>query len=157
VNWLTFAVQWLHVLLGIVWFGYAVTMHFLVGPTLAQLPETQGRITVSRLGEVGTRVFPIVGLLVLALGILRGTVFGQIQSFEALTTTYGIVWMVALLGTVALFFNGARFIGPTFEGLRDAPDYASAMARLRRYTWIDIGLFTVVFTCMILMRFNFSL
>jgi uncharacterized membrane protein len=53
VNWLPFAVQRLHVLLGITWFGYAISMHFLVSPTLAQLPEEQRRITNSRLGEVG--------------------------------------------------------------------------------------------------------
>jgi hypothetical protein len=44
--------------LGITWFGYAISMHFLISPTLAQLPEDQGRITNSRLGEVGARVFP---------------------------------------------------------------------------------------------------
>jgi uncharacterized membrane protein len=154
VNWLTFAVQWLHVLLGITWFGYAISMHFLISPTLAEIPEEQGRITNSRLGEVGKRVFPIVALLVLALGILRGTVFGRIQSFEALTTTYGIIFLVALVGTIAIIVNGARFIGPLFEGLKDTPDYRGSIDRLRSLTRIDLALFTIVFTCMILMRFS---
>ena len=153
MNWLTFTVQWLHVLLGITWFGYAISMHFLISPTLAQLPEDQGRITNSRLGEVGARVFPIVSLLVLLLGILRGTVFGRIQSFEALTTPYGIVWLVALVLTIAIIVNGARFIGPLFAGLKDTPDYRGSIERLNSLTRIDLGLFTVVFTCMILMRF----
>jgi hypothetical protein len=128
-------------------------MHFLVSPTLAQLPEEQGRITNSRLGEVGKRVFPVLSLLVLALGILRGTVFGRIQSFEALTTTYGIVWLLALVVTIAIIVNGAVFIGPRFEGLKDTPDYRGTVARLRSLTMIDLALFTIVFTCMILMRF----
>ena len=153
MNWATFAVQWLHVLLGIVWFGYAITIYFLVSPALAELPESQGRITVSRLGQIGARVFPIVSVLVILLGILRGTVFGRIQSLDALTTTYGIIWLIALFGTLALIANGARNIGPQFEGLKDAPDYPAAVQRLRAFSRIDLVLFTLVFTCMILMRF----
>jgi uncharacterized membrane protein len=153
VNWLTFAVQWLHVLLGIVWFGYAIAIYFLVAPALAQLPESQGRITNARLGQIGKRVFPIVSVLVILLGILRGTVFGRIQSIEALFTTYGIVWMIALFFTLGLIVTGARFVGPLFESLKDAPDYGATVQRLRAVSRIDLGLFGVVFTCMILMRF----
>jgi len=153
MNWLTFAVQWLHVLLGITWFGYAISMYFLVTPALVQLPEEQGRITNSRLGEIGRRVFPIVSVLVLLLGILRGTVFGRIQSVDALFTTYGIVWIVALVFTLGLIFTGARYMGPLLEGIRDAPDYRARGERIRSISRIDLGLFGVVFTCMILMRF----
>ena len=153
MNWLTFSVQWLHVLLGIVWFGYAISIYFLIAPALAELPEGQGRITNSRLGEIGRRVFPIVALLVLLLGILRGTVFGRITSFDALFTTYGIVWMIALVFTLGLIFSGARYMGPALEGIKDAPDYRAAGERIRTISRIDLGLFGIVFTCMILMRF----
>jgi putative copper export protein len=155
VDWLQFSVQWLHVLLGILWFGYALALYFLIGPALAELPESQGRITNSRLGAIGARVFPIVSLLVLLLGILRGTVFGPIDSVDDLFgTAYGWTFIVALVGTLGLFYTGARHIGPTFEGLKDTPDYGAAMRRLRRITQVDLGLFFVVFTCMILMRFG---
>ncbi len=154
MDWPTFAVQWLHVLLGITWFGYAISMYFLVSPALAELPESQGRITNSRLGQIGKRVFPIVSSLVILLGILRGTVFGRIQSFEDLSTTYGILWVVALVGSLGLVFTGARYIGPILEGLRDTPDYPAAVQRLRTVSRIDLGLFAIVFTTMILMRFQ---
>jgi uncharacterized membrane protein len=153
VDWLTFGVQWLHVLLGITWFGYAISMYFLVNPAIDELPEEQRRTTFFRLGAIGKRVFPVVSILVLLLGILRGTVFGRIQSVDALFTDYGIVWMVALLFTLALIVTGARFVGPQFEALRDAPDYRAAAGRLRATSRIDLGFFGVVFTCMILMRF----
>jgi uncharacterized membrane protein len=153
VDWLTFGVQWLHVLLGIVWFGYAISMYFLVTPALVELPEEQGRLTNSRLGEIGRRVFPIVAVLVLLLGILRGTVFGRIQSFDALFTNYGIVWIIALVFTLGLIFTGARYMGPLLEGIKDAPDYRATGERIRAISRIDLGLFGVVFTCMILMRF----
>ena len=153
MDWLQFGVQWLHVLLGITWFGYAIAMYFLVGPALAELPEGQGRITNSRLGEIGRRVFPIVAVLVLVLGILRGTVLGRIQSFDALFTTYGIVWIIALVFTLGLIFTGARYMGPLLERIKDAPDYRAMGERIRAVSRIDLGLFGVVFTCMILMRF----
>ena len=153
MDWLQFGVQWLHVLLGIVWFGYAISIYFLVGPALAELPEGQGRITNSRLGEIGRRVFPVVSVLVLLLGILRGTVFGRIQSFDALFTTYGIVWIIALVFTLGLIFTGARYMGPLLERIKDTPDYRATGERIRAVSRIDLGLFGVVFTCMILMRF----
>ena len=155
MDWLQFVVQWLHVLLGILWFGYALSMYFLVAPALMELPEAQGRITNARVGEIGAKVFPIVGLAVLALGVIRGTLFGPIDSLEDLVgTAYGWTWLVALVTTIALFVTGARFIGPIFEGLKDTPDYPASVRRLRRITTIDLGLFFIVFTCMILMRFG---
>jgi putative copper export protein len=155
VNWLQFGVQWLHVLLGILWFGYALSMHFLISPPLMKLPEAQQRDAFFRLGEIGPRVFPIVAGLVILLGIVRGTVFGPIQSLDALFgTAYGWTWLVALITTVALVVNGARNVGPTTVALKDTPDFAGTVARLQRYSTIDIGLFLVVFSCMILMRFG---
>ena len=155
MDWIQFVIQWLHVLLGILWFGYALSMYFLVTPALAKLPEAAQRDANLHLGEIGTRVFPVVGILVLLLGILRGTVFGPIDSVgDVLGTAYGITWLVALLATIGLFITGARVIGPAFVGLKEAPDFPAAVARLRRVTTFDLGLFAVIFTCMILMRFG---
>ena len=155
MDWGQFVVQWLHVLLGILWFGYALSMFFLVSPALAELPEGQGRITNARIGEIGKKVFPFVGMAVLLLGVVRGTIFGPIDSLEGLFgTAYGWTWIVALVTTIALFVTGARFIGPAFESLKDAPDYPAAVQRLRRISMVDLGLFAIVFTCMILMRFG---
>ena len=152
MNWLTFAVQWLHVLLGITWFGFAIAMYFFIAPALRPLPEGEARATNGRIGEIGLKAFPVISVLVLVLGFLRGTVFGRIQSFDALTTPYGIAFVIALLGTVGLIYTGARYIGPITAGLRDAPDFGAAAARLERVSRIDLALFAVVFTCMIFMR-----
>jgi uncharacterized membrane protein len=154
MNWLQVGVQWLHVLLGILWFGYALSMYFLVSPPLMKLPEAQQRDIFVRLGAVGPKVFPIVATLVLVLGFVRGTFLGRIHSVEDLATTYGILFTIGMLGTLALFFTGARFIGPAFEGIGTISDFPAAAARLRAVSRIDLGFFFVVFTCMILMRFN---
>lgn len=156
MNWLQFAVQWLHVLLGIVWFGYSLSMYFLVSPPLRTLPEDQQREVFRRLAAVGPRVFPIVAVLVLLLGFIRGTFLGPINSISyAFTTTYGITWLVALVATVTLAYTGARHVGPSTAAMADNPDFAAATARMRSVTRIDLGIFFVVFTCMILMRFGY--
>lgn len=156
VNWLQFAVQWLHVLLAIVWFGYSLSMNFLVAPALAKLPEGAQREANFELGRLGQRVFPFVAPLVILLGIIRGTVFGPINSIDALFgSTYGITWLVALVVSIGLIVNGARNIGPATVAMKDAPDLAAAGARLQRFATIDIVGFAIVFTCMILMRFGY--
>jgi uncharacterized membrane protein len=143
------------VLLGIVWFGYSLTMYFLVAPALARLPEGSQREANFELGTLGQRVFPIVAPLVILLGIVRGTVFGPIDSLEALFgTTYGITWLVALVVAVGIVVNGARNLGPSFTALKDAPDFAAASQRVQRFAQIDLVGFVIVFTCMILMRFG---
>jgi uncharacterized membrane protein len=155
VNWLQFAVQWLHVLLAIVWFGYSLSMYFLVAPALARLAEEPQREANFQLGQIGQRVFPIVAPLVILLGIVRGTVFGPIDSLDALFgTAYGITWLVALVVSIGLVINGARNIGPATTGLKDTTDFAAASARLQRLGQIDLVAFAIVFTCMILMRFG---
>ena len=155
MNWIQFAVQWLHVLLGIVWFGYALSMYFLVGPALARLSEGSQREAYLNLGQVGQRVFPIVAPLVVLLGFIRGTFLGPIGSVDdVFGTTYGITWLVALLVSIGLIVNGARNIGPSTIALNDAPDFAAAGARYQRLALIDLGLFGIIFTCMVLMRFG---
>lgn len=155
MDWLQFAVQWTHVLLGILWFGYALSMYFLVSPPLADLPEGQLREINYRLGTLGARIFPVVATLVLVLGFVRGTFLGPINTVEdVFGTAYGLTWLVALVGTLGLFYTGARYIGPGWEGLREAPDFHAAAARLRRVARIDLVIFFIVFTCMVLMRFG---
>ena len=115
----------------------------------------QQRDIFFRLGEVGAKVFPIVAVLVILLGIVRGTIFGPIQSLDALFgTAYGWTWLVALVATVGLIVNGARNIGRGCEPLPHTPAAPAAAAGRRRYSTIDLGLFGLVFTCMILMRFG---
>ncbi|HEY7463141.1 MAG TPA: hypothetical protein VH987_01710 [Candidatus Limnocylindria bacterium] len=156
MNWLQFAVQWVHVLLGILWFGYALSAYFLIAPPLRTMPEGTLREMYGRLSATGQRVFPVVGILVLLLGIVRGTLLGPINSFEyVFTTAYGLTWLLALVATIGLFVNGAINIGPAYTAVKDAPDFGAAVARLNVVTRIDLALFFVIFTCMILMRFGY--
>ena len=155
MNWVLFGVQWLHVLLGLFWFGYSLAVYFLVAPALVAMPEAAQRDVWGRLGTLAARVLPGVTGLVVLLGIVRGTVFGPINSLEDLFgTAYGVTWLVALIVTIGLIVHGARFLGPATVALRDAPNFEKAAARVRRLATADLAGFAVVFTCMILMRFG---
>jgi uncharacterized membrane protein len=48
VNWAQFVVQWLHVILGMLWLGGALYTNFILIPALGRLPLATQR-------EVGTR------------------------------------------------------------------------------------------------------
>jgi len=105
---------------------------------------------------------------VILLGILRGTVFGQLRSLDALTTAYGITWLVALVFAIGTFVWGLRVIGPSLERLATIPDaealnadgsatpaLAALIARVKRVVLLELVGFLVIFTCMILMRFGY--
>ena len=168
MDWLQFAAQWLHVLLGITWFGAAITSNFILIPALSRLPLDRQREIGSAYGEVASRVLTAAGMGVITLGILRGTVFGQIRSLDALTTTYGITWLVALVAATATFLWGKRVLEPAIgrmnaipvaEALlpdgRPAPAMLAALNNLKRVGLLELIGFFVIFTCMILMRFGY--
>jgi hypothetical protein len=104
---------------------------------------------------------------VILLGILRGTVFGPVRSIDALLTTYGLTWLLALVLAIGTFMYGMRVVGPTLERIgriseADAvnPDGSPTPAALallgqaKRNGVIELLLFLAIFTCMILMRFG---
>ena len=70
MDWVTFGAQWLHVLLGISWFGYSISMYYLVGPAISNMSVDAQREANSHLGRLAARVFPVVGSLVLLLGVV---------------------------------------------------------------------------------------
>ena len=97
------------------------------------------------------------------LGIIRGTVFGPIKSVDALGTTYGITWLVALMAAVATFLWGLYVIGgaasvmnaaPLGPGGEPTPELERATTRVKQVAVLELVGFIVIFTCMILMRFG---
>jgi hypothetical protein len=107
---------------------------------------------------------PVAGLVIL-LGFLRGTVFGQVRSLEALTTVYGITWLVALVAAIALFYWAFGVLLPAIERMNaiavdaeanEASNDAlvAAISRVKRIAQLELVGFLVVFSCMILMRFG---
>lgn len=168
MDWPVFVAQWLHVVLGIFWFGGTLYGDFVLVPALTTLPLARQREVGAALGVRANQVIPAIAGATILMGILRGTVFGQIRSLDALTTTYGLTWVVGLVAAVATFLWGYRVIGPALERLASlneaeafGPDGAPTamltglLNNAKRVALLELLGFVVVFTCMILMRFGY--
>jgi uncharacterized membrane protein len=153
------AIQWLHVLLGVFWFGSILYVDIVVIPSLTKLPLQEQQKIGGLLGARSNQVLVPAGILVVALGFLRGAVFGHLQSpSDVFGSAYGITWLISLLLTTGLVLFGLLVIAPRTEALSSAksPDeYSAAMSRVRVVTLIELVAFIAIFTCMILMRFGY--
>ena len=155
---LIIAVQWLHVLLGIFWFGSTLYANVILVPTLMGLPLQKQQEVSGRLARRSTQVLQPVAALVIVLGFLRGTVFGQLHSLaDVFETTYGLTWLVALLAGLALFGWAFIVLKRALERLNTAQgpeQFAAGLTRAKVLTLAELAFFAVIFTCMILMRFG---
>jgi hypothetical protein len=167
MDWGTFVVQWLHVGLGVLWFGTVLYNAAILVPAISRLPLGAQRQIGSAIGDQGFKVIRPVAIAVIALGIVRGTVFGPIDSLEDLTTAYGITWLVALAFAIGAYLWAELMIGPSLARMNaipeseavgpdgaPAPALAAAIETVKRNTILELGFFLVIFTCMILMRFG---
>jgi len=165
MDWLQVIVQWLHVFFGIFWFGSTLYADLILVPAVMSLPVARQREVVAPIGSRSVKVLEPVAGLVILLGFLRGTVFGQIRSLEALMTVYGVTWLVALVAAIALFYWAFRVLPPAMERMNAIPldaeaneasndAFAAALSRVKRISLLELVGFLIIFTCMILMRFG---
>jgi uncharacterized membrane protein len=166
--WGLIVIQWLHVFLGIFWFGSSLYLNFMVVPVLVKLPLGQQRAVGIPLGARSNQVLPLVAILVILLGILRGTVWGPVQSFTFLFgTAYGVTFLTSLLVASAVELLGHFVAGkaaaqlntfPLAEAMK--PESVTAIAfnthvqRVKLFVLVELLGFFIIFTCMILMRFG---
>jgi uncharacterized membrane protein len=168
LDWLQFGAQWLHVILGITWFGSVITANFILIPALNRLPLERQREIAVAYGEVAERVIGVVAPTVILLGILRGTVFGQVRSLDSLTTGYGLTWLLGLVAATATFAWGKLVLEPAIGRMNAipaaeallpdgqmSPAMAAAVGSLKQLGVLELLGFLVIFTCMILMRFGY--
>jgi uncharacterized membrane protein len=168
VDWLVFAVQWLHVLTAVTWFGAIIYADFILIPALTTLPIDQQRAAGGAVGARAQKVILPAAIAVIVLGVLRGTVFGSIKTADTLFgTAYGITWLVALVLALVTAYWGARVVGgavdkisafdPARTVLADGqpnPEFTALVDDVKRKGLIELVLFLAIFTCMILMRFG---
>lgn len=163
MDWFLFGVQWLHVLLGIFWFGNALAVAAFLIPAVSTLPIPTQRQVGGRYTAIAERTFNVVAPAVIVLGVIRGTVFGPIKSVDALATTYGITWLIALIAAIATLLWGRYVIGgaarvmnsaPLGPGGEPTPELERATTRIKQVAVLELLGFFVIFTCMILMRFG---
>lgn len=155
---LTVIIQWLHVLLGIMWFGSNLYSNIILIPAIGKLPLSEQQKIGGLLGPATSKVIaPVAGLVVL-IGFLRGTFFGSLHSIGAVFgSAYGITWFISLLLGIGLILWGSLIIGPRAGALNTAKSpeaYAKVFGELKVFAILEILGFFAIFTCMILMRFG---
>ena len=158
------AVQWLHVLLGILWFVTALTLDVIEIPAINRLPIVTQREISSHIGSRATPIFKVVVPAIVVLGFVRGTFLGPIKSVDAVFgTAYGLTWLVALLMTIGVYVWGLRVLEPALSRMAAAPlapdgsatpELEAATNRVKGLVGVELLGFLVIFTCMILMRFG---
>lgn len=162
--WLILVVHWLHVFCGTFWFGSRLVVTLILLPTMRRVPQTSQHVFLGEMIRHFVRVEPSLGIATIALGILRGTVFGQVISPEvAFGTPYGLTWTIALaLGVVIAILGG--LVGASFLKLQAIPVKGDAssqaafdeqLGKTETYSRVSLSLFLLIFTCMILMGFGY--
>jgi uncharacterized membrane protein len=164
MDWVVVGAQWLHVLLGIIWFGNSLVVATILIPSLNRLPIPMQRQVGAQYGEQATRVFDVLVPAVIVLGVIRGTLLGPIKGVgDVFGSSYGITWFVALIAAIATFLWGKYAINRAIERMNAAPlnpdgtatvRLESETARVKLVVMLELVGFVVIFTCMILMRFG---
>ncbi len=166
--WLLIVIQWLHVFLGIVWFGGTMYLDFVALPAVTTLPLDQQRNISRPLTIFTDRALVPASILVIILGLIRGIVFGPVRSLDFLLgAAYGITFLIAFLASVATFLWGrfvvARAAGhlETFplaavmkSGSTAAHAFAAQVQRVKLLAIVQLSGFFIIFTCMVFMRFG---
>jgi putative copper export protein len=105
MDWFAVVVHWLHVLFAVLWLGGHLVRVLLVDPAVRRLPEASRSEVQSFMDRRATQIFVPAIIGVGVTGVLRGTVFGPINSLEALLgTPYGVTFLVSVaLGLLAFY------------------------------------------------------
>lgn len=166
MNWGEAILQWLHVLFGTLWFGGALFANFVVVPSMMKLPPEAQQQFVKIFAKQSERVMLIAASGAILLGFLRGTVFGDIKSFNALGTAYGIYWLIGLIAACLTYAYGAWYMSPRASQLGAdlaaaeigpgeplTPELAAKVSRVTMLALLELVGFFVIFTAMIAMHF----
>ena len=156
--------QWLHILFGTFWFGGALFANFVVVPAMMRLPAEPQQQFLKSLAESPAMLIAASGTIV--LGFLRGTVFGDIKDVAALSTPYGIWWVIGFVAACLTYAYGTWYLQPranrmTAEmaavgvgpGGQMSPELTARMNGLKVLALLELVGFFVVFTAMIAMHF----
>jgi putative copper export protein len=150
-------IEGLHMLSATFWFGGTLFVNFVIGPAAERTSPAAAGEMGSQIGIQANRVIPPVAGLAILLGLLRGTVWGPIDSLSAVFNTgFGRWWFIALVLAVITFMWGRRLTGPAAVAIGEAAtadERAARVQRALRLASIELVGFLGIFSMMILMRF----
>ncbi|HEX9056357.1 MAG TPA: hypothetical protein VF818_02405 [Ktedonobacterales bacterium] len=152
-------VQWVHVLGGILWFGSTLYINLILIPAVLPLSREKQQEIAAHVSPLTTRVLRPAAMLVIVLGFIRGTFLGQLHSVrDVVGTTYGVTWLVALVGAIGLQAFIEVIFDPDIRRLNMAKsdaEYDATLGRVKVLAVVELLWFCAIFTCMILMRFGY--
>jgi uncharacterized membrane protein len=159
--WGTYVLEWVHILLGIFWFGSALYANLILGPAMMRVsPSTRHELVSAMIGPVSF-IFTRVGYLTVTAGFIRGTVFGRVQSVDVLFgTRYGVVWLAAFGVGIFLALWSHLVVVPSARQMIAMPQQAtgSSTAVAVRPSPMPLVVemlgFFVLFTLMIVLKFS---
>ena len=157
--WGSFVIEWIHILLGIFWFGSALYANLILAPAMMQVgPGTRRELFTAMAGRAPF-IMVWAGYLTVTAGFFRGTVFGRIQSVEVLFgTRYGVVWLIAFAVGVFLALWSHLVLARSARAMVMAPAAASGASVAVRPSPIprivEMAGFFVLFTLMIVLKFS---
>ena len=127
MDWGQFVFQFSHVLLSIFWFGSVLFIDIVMLPAIESLPLPRQQEFSSLVRGRADRMMPAVGAAVIVLGVLRGTVFGDIRTTDDLSSTYGIAFLISLVAGIVTWYWSIWVIGGVISRMR-ALQAGAAMA-----------------------------
>jgi uncharacterized membrane protein len=166
MDWGEATAQWLHILFGTFWFGGSLFANFVVVPAMMRLPAEPQQQFLRLFAEQTDRMFLIAASGTIVLGVIRGTVFGEIKDVADLGSAYGIYWIIGLVAACLTYAYGSWYLAPRANRLgaemaaagvgpggQMPPELAVRMSRIRVLAALELVGFLVVFTTMIAMHF----
>jgi uncharacterized membrane protein len=112
-------VQLIHIAGGAAWFGGSLFANAVVIPYVGRQSVERRRELIGGLILGPERVMIAAALTAVVSGLVRGIVFGRIQSVDVFGTPYGIVWLASVVVAILVFATGGRVTSPAARALRD--------------------------------------
>jgi uncharacterized membrane protein len=149
-------IQFAHVAAGAAWFGASVFANVAVLPYIATQPPARQRDLVGRLILGPEKVLIAAALGAAVTGVVRGVVFGRIESVATLATPYGVVWLASIVIATFVFATGGRVTSPAARRIRDDggasnADVANLLARVRVGFRIELAGIATILAAMVLL------
>lgn len=148
-------VQYLHIFFATALVGTSLYLEFVLMPTVLRRPAGEAKAFYEA-NLKPTSVFMAVSSGITFLtGLIRGTFFGNIRSIDALTTPYGVTFLVALGVMLVMMVQGPR-IGPSllkkvWNGNKFAPGAEKSVKATHRLPFWAV---VILLGCMVLMHFG---
>jgi putative copper export protein len=151
---LLLTVHWLHVATATIWAGGLAAFALVVWPWLLSRPAPEAKAAVQAMDRTAAKVLGASGGSAVLLGILRGTVFGPVQSFEAwYGTRYGWLMTIAFLLFIAIGVVYSRLQRRMDTHVWPGAEWHPGAARLVwRTNIVMLAILGMLLACMALLR-----